>query len=217
MASRASSLQLGTASGRVTGMSSGNLWEVRCLIAGNTSTILGLYWDVSWHMSIGRDTFFTPAHVAIYVGAILGGLGAAAAILPTTFGRGPVAEVRRQASVRVWGFHGPLGAFVCAWGGIAMLSSAPFDNWWHSAYGLDVKILSPPHVLLLTGMLAVGFGTLLMILPLRAHRLRGPLDWLLFYAGGVVLSNVMIALDEFAWRSSMHSARPYWVFSARRP
>ena len=75
MASRASSLQLRTAPGGVTGVSAGNLWEVRCLIAGITSTLLGIYWDISWHMSIGRDAFFTPAHVAIYVGAILGGLG----------------------------------------------------------------------------------------------------------------------------------------------
>jgi hypothetical protein len=217
MASRASSLHLRTTSDGGTAASLGNLWEVWCLIAGITSTLLGLYWDISWHMSIGRDTFWTPAHVAIYVGAILGGLGAAAAILPTTFARGPAAETYRQASVQVWGFRGPLGAFVCAWGGIAMLSSAPFDNWWHSAYGLDVKILSPPHVLLLTGILAVEFGTLLMILQLRVHRLGGPLDWLLFYAGGVILSNVMIALEEFSWRSSMHSARPYWVFSAAVP
>ncbi len=27
-----------------------------------------------------------------------------------------------------------------------MITSAPFDDWWHNAYGLDVKILSPPHV-----------------------------------------------------------------------
>lgn len=218
MASRASSLQLRTAPGGVTGVSAGNLWVVWCLIAGITSTLLGIYWDISWHMSIGRDSFWTAPHLAIYVGAILGGVGAAASILPTTFGRGLVAEtLRRTSSVQVWGFRGPLGAFVCAWGGIAMLSSAPFDNWWHSAYGLDVKILSPPHVLLLTGILAVEFGTLLMILQLRAYRLDASLDWLLFYAGGVTLGNVMIALDELVWRSDMHSAQPYWVLSVAVP
>jgi len=26
------------------------------------------------------------------------------------------------------GFRGPLGCFIAAWGGIAMLTSAPFDN-----------------------------------------------------------------------------------------
>src|SRR2546429_232138 len=28
---------------------------------------------------------------------------------------------------------------------IAMITSGPLDNWWHNAYGLDVKVLSPPR------------------------------------------------------------------------
>ena len=47
--------------------------------------------------------------------------------------------------VRFWGFRAPLGAWVAIWGAFAMLTSAPFDDWWHNAYGLDVKVLSPPH------------------------------------------------------------------------
>ena len=93
MSSQASSFQVRTPPDGVTGGSAGNLWKVWCLIAGITSTILGIYWDISWHMSIGRDSFWTAPHLAIYVGAILGGLGAAASILPTTFGRGPMAQV----------------------------------------------------------------------------------------------------------------------------
>ncbi|MBZ5621554.1 MAG: hypothetical protein LAQ69_22925 [Acidobacteriia bacterium] len=189
-------------------------------MAGITSIIAGVHWDVSWHMSIGRDSFWTPAHLAIYLGGILGGLFAAASILPTTFGRGPRALARRRVSVRIWGFRGPLGAFVCAWGGIAMLTSAPFDNWWHNAYGLDVKILSPPHVLLLLGMLAVESGALLSILQWRAHSAKpsgGRPDWLLFYAGGVMLGNILLGLDEYAQTIIMHSALPYEVFSAALP
>ena len=90
----------------------------------------------------------------------------------------------------MWGFEAPLGAFIAAWGGVAMLTSAPFDNWWHSAYGLDVKILSPPHVFLILGNLAVNTGTLILILGMMnrardefreqaqlavpVHRRRGP-------------------------------------------
>ena len=78
----------------------------------------------------------------------------------------------RSTAVKMWGFEAPLGAFIAAWGGVAMLTSAPFDNWWHSAYGLDVKILSPPHVLLILGNLAVNTGTLILILGMmnRARR-----------------------------------------------
>ncbi len=63
------------------------------------------------------------------------------------------------------GFRAPLGAFIAAWGGIAMLTSAPFDNWWHNAYGLDVKIVSLPHTLLILGIRAVGVGMLFLRLP----------------------------------------------------
>src|SRR5882724_8168007 len=70
-----------------------------------------------------------------------------------TFGGDTNALVKddRRNSVNVLGFRAPLGAFIAAWGGGAMLTSAPFDNWWHEAYGLDVKIISPPHMLLALG------------------------------------------------------------------
>ena len=75
--------------------------------------------------------------------------------------------------MKIWGFRGPLGAFIAAWGGVAMITSAPFDDWWHSAYGLDVKILSPPHVLLIAGILAVQLGTLILILGMMNRVARG--------------------------------------------
>jgi len=195
-------------------------WEIGCLMAAITCTLAGVYWDLAWHRSIGRDSFWTPAHVAIYLGAVLGGGAAAASILSATFARGPLAQGRRRVSARIWGFRGPLGSFVCAWGGIAMLTSAPFDNWWHNAYGLDVKVVSPPHILLLLGIVAVEGGALLAVLQVRANApepARAGLDWLVFYAGGIILSNVMIPLLQYAGRPALHSAQPYAVLSAGVP
>ena len=84
----------------------------------------------------------------IYLCGVLAGIACGYLILSTTFqSHSPL----RDVSVSMWGFRGPLGAFICAWGGVAMITSAPFDNWWHDAYGLDVKILSPPHMLLVAG------------------------------------------------------------------
>ena len=123
--------------------------------------IIGGYWDISWHRSIGRDSFWTPAHVAIYLCGVLAGISSAYLILSTSFGN---RQAAKESSVKVWGVRGPLESFVSAWGGIAMLTSAPFDNWWHSAYGLDVEIVSPPHVLLIAGILAVQLGVLILIL-----------------------------------------------------
>ena len=114
----------------------------------------------------------------------------------------------------MWGFEAPLGAFIAAWGGVAMLTSAPFDNWWHSAYGLDVKILSPPHVLLILGNLAVNMGTLILILGMmnRARdEFRDRLNWLFLYVGGVVLIGLMLMIMEFSWHALMHNGMYYRV------
>ena len=123
-------------------------WYLWASVIGVTSAMIGVHWDISWHRSIGRDTFWTPPHMAIYLCGVIAGISSAYLILATTFGKLP--EVR-AASVKMWGFYGPLGAFITAWGGVAMLVSAPFDDWWHNAYGLDVKILSPPHTVLAAG------------------------------------------------------------------
>lgn len=48
-----------------------------------------------------------------------------------------------------------------------MLTSAPFDDWWHSAYGLDVEIISPPHSLLAAGFLTLQFGCVVSVLALQ--------------------------------------------------
>src|SRR5271155_3535320 len=100
-------------------------WYLWVSVVAVTSAMIGVHWDISWHRSIGRDAFFTAPHLAIYLSGVLGGIVAAWLILGTTFG----AEEGRASSVRVFGFRGPLGAFVMAWGGVAMLTSAPFDDW----------------------------------------------------------------------------------------
>ena len=135
-------------------------WFVWVLFAAVVSVVIGGYWDISWHMSIGRDSFWTPAHMAIQLCGVLAGFTCGYLILSCTFGRNPELA---SASVTVWKFRGPLGAFIAAWGGATMLTSAPFDNWWHNAYGLDVKIFSPPHVVLDGGVLAIQVGAVVLI------------------------------------------------------
>src|SRR3954463_14324337 len=139
-------------------------WVSRVVIFAATSIIVGVLWDISWHRTIGRDTFWTPAHLAIYLGGVVAGLTCGWVALTTTFPTLGGASTDRDASVRFWGFRAPLGAWVCIWGAFAMLTSAPFDDWWHNANGLDVKIVSPPHALLAAGIAAIQAGAMLMAL-----------------------------------------------------
>jgi len=146
-------------------------WYILTCVIAITSASIGGVWDISWHKSIGRDTFWTAPHMLIYLCGILAGISCGYLILSNSFGHSAEGQ---SGSVRIWGFHGPLGAFVCAWGGVAMITSAPFDNWWHDAYGLDVKVLSPPHVLLIFGILVIRIGTLLLILGRLSHTRKAP-------------------------------------------
>ena len=61
-------------------------WYVWCGALAVTSAAIGGAWDVSWHRSIGRDTFWTPAHMAIYACGVLAAIVCGYLILATTFG-----------------------------------------------------------------------------------------------------------------------------------
>ena len=171
----------------------------RAVLAGGTSIVAGILWDISWHRTIGRDTFWTPAHMAIYFGGLLAGLTCGWLVLRTTFLGTPE---DRSGSVRLWGLRAPLGAWVTIWGTLAMLTSAPFDNWWHNAYGVDVKILSPPHTVLALGMWGIVLGALMLVL--REQNLAPPGQaepgrWLFLYASGLLVVMATVFLIEHSW------------------
>ena len=174
--------------------------------------IVGLIWDISWHTSIGRDGLLAPPHDVIYLGAIFAGLFSAYQILRTTFFGSPM---EKQSSVKFWGiFYGPLGAMFCIWGAIAMLTSAPFDDWWHNTYGLDVVILSPPHTLLALGMMMIQFGAMIAVLSsLHAAKSdNGAMHkWLFAIASGLLLTSFYTLFSEYLNKSRSHSALCYQV------
>ena len=185
-------------------------WHIPAVLFASTSMVVGIIWDISWHMTIGRDTFWTPAHLAIYVGGVVGGLASGYVVLKTTFA-GSASE--RDASVRFWGFRGPLGTWVTIWGALAMLTSAPFDDWWHNAYGLDVQILSPPHVVLAVGIIAIAMGAMLGTLAYqnRTDARGGWIDRGYAYAAGLVLTFIAILSTEYTDRVLHHSSIFYSV------
>ena len=193
-------------------------WYIWTSLVAVTSTTVGLYWDISWHIGIGRDSFWTPAHLAIQFGAVITGLSCAYLILHTTFARNAAS---RENSVTIWGFYGPLGAFIAAWGGFCMLTSAPFDNWWHNSFGLDVMILSPPHVVLILGIFVMGFGGLVLMasqLNRSTGATRDLLHRMLLYSGSLLLCLLfMLGLEYIGDQTLMHSAIYYRVLGMCAP
>jgi hypothetical protein len=196
-----------TAAGTATGAVS---WAIYAVLFASTSVVLGVIWDISWHRTIGRDTFWTPAHLAIYLGGVVSGLTCGWLALHTTFAG---SDADRAAAVRFWGFRAPFGAWVSIWGAIAMLTSAPFDDWWHSAYGLDVKIISPPHMVLAAGIGAIQAGAMLMALASqnRAGGQRRDLNRLFLLGAGLLVLLAATVATEYTQRWDMHQSLFYQV------
>jgi hypothetical protein len=190
------------------------LWPGLLLAFAASCITIGIIWDISWHETIGRDTFWTPAHMAIYLGGALGGCVGGWLAVQYTFLASPM---ERAASVRVFGARAPLGAWVAIWGAVAMITSGPFDNWWHNAYGLDVKIISPPHALLGLGMFGIIFGALLLVLT-RQNRLHdGAGSGLFVYVGGIFLVIAGVFVMEYTFPNMQHAAIFYQVCAVTFP
>ena len=192
-------------------------WYIWSCVVAVISSVVGGAWDISWHESIGRDSFWTTPHLLIQLCGIISGICCGYLILSTTFHKD---SPLRAYSISMWGFRGPMGAFLCAWGGVAMIASAPFDNWWHNAYGLDVKILSPPHVLLALGMTGIRFGTVVLILS-EMNRAQGEyrrkLEGLLFFSFIFFFGMTVGIVQEYTVRPFMHGARFYTVAALVAP
>lgn len=186
-------------------------WYLWAGLLAATSAVVGVHWDISWHRSIGRDTFWTPAHIAIYFCGVLAGLSGAWVALSNTFGK---AGARAAAMVRIWGFRAPLGVFLCIWGAVTMIASAPFDDWWHYAYGLDVKIISPPHTVLAIGLMMIELGAMLGVLGemnRAAAARRRLLEWMYLYGAAMLFLTAQVFIMEYAFPNNQHSSQFFRV------
>ena len=192
-------------------------WYCYAVVLSAACVPIGVLWDISWHLTIGRDSFWTPAHMMIYLGGTLPGCICGWLVLKSTFWPAPGEQA---ATVRLWGFRGPIGAWVTIWGSFVMLLSAPFDDWWHNAYGLDVQILSPPHTILALGMYAVAIGALIFVVSWQN---RSPAGWrsaaslLFLFACGVLVTKVTIFVTEFTYPNHQHGGLFYMVACAVFP
>ena len=197
-------------------------------VIASMCVILGILWDIAWHMSIGRDGLFSAPHVVTYVGAATAGFFSGYQVLKTSFW-GTLLEKGKM--VNFWGiFYSSLGGLFCIWGGIASLTSAPFDDWWHNTYGLDVQILSPPHTILLLGLMSVQMGAMVGTLAFLNRKDKidslsvqenakrtNRLQWMFILTAAFFITSIFTFLSESLGRWAMHRASFYQVASAAFP
>ncbi len=201
---------------------------VYAVVFSSLCVITGLIWDICWHLSIGRDGLFSPPHLVIYLGAVVSGLFSGYEVLRNTFAG---SEAEKSKHVKIWGFfYSSLGALFCIWGALMMLTSAPFDDWWHNTYGLDVQILSPPHTVLALGIIGVQFGAIVSVVAIKnqtetlftgnadALKRRNRVLYALFaMSAGFLLTMWYTLLSEEIDRYSSHTSLFYQISAAAFP
>jgi hypothetical protein len=140
----------------------------------NFQAILGLGWDIRWHATFGRDSFWSPPHLLMYSGIALAGFLCIGVVLVDTWRyRRGVPGVREATTWPIFGFfRAPLGFAVMGCGLAVLLFAAPFDDWWHQLYGLDVTLWAPFHVMGLIGACIAGAGLLYIFAALGARARR---------------------------------------------
>ena len=166
----------------------------------------GLAWDIRWHAAVGRDSFWSPPHLLMYSGVALAGVLCLAVVLVDSWRyRRGVPGVDDRTTWPVLGpFRAPLGFVVAGCGMATLLLAAPFDNWWHELYGLDVTLWAPFHVMGLIGASIAGIGLIYAFAALAVRaRAAGPavrrflglrgLDWALLLAFSGLLSILLTA------------------------
>src|SRR5204863_6138929 len=122
--------------------------------------LLGMYWDISLHIDVGRDPgpLANPAHYLILAG--LFGIftsGFFAVCLPK--GRPSPTAVRVRGD-----WYAPLGGILIAACGAFALIGFPLDDMWHRLFGQDVTLWGPTHLMLIGGasMTLIGMAVLLV-------------------------------------------------------
>jgi hypothetical protein len=113
--------------------------------------VLGMYWDIGYHIDHGRDEgVFTAPHMLIVAG--LQGIVLAALLHGRM--RGPQARNERRLPLGLSMSPGGIVLLVC--GGVALLGF-PLDAFWHALFGEDVTLWGPTHLFMIGG---AGVSTL---------------------------------------------------------
>jgi len=144
------------------------------VLIGSFVSLLGLSWDAQWHSDVGPDTFFTLPHLILYSGSAIAGTASLAVVLVTTAaaraGR-PIDSVVGGRAVGVLGtFRAPVGYLVAGCGAASFLLYGLWDLWWHSLYGFDAVLESPPHIGLLLSISVTMIGAIVAFAAARDRR-----------------------------------------------
>lgn len=157
------------------------------------TALLGMYWDISLHITQGRDEgpLANIAHYPILIGLFgIFAAGVLALVLPLREKPGP-APVKLT---RAW--YVPAGGLLVTGAGFYALLGFPLDDVWHRIFGQDVTLWGPTHLMLIggAGLSLVG----LMVLEREGRSAGDPAGPVIsFLRRGMICGGLLIGLSVF--------------------
>ncbi|MEV5703730.1 hypothetical protein [Actinoallomurus sp. NPDC052274] len=159
------------------------------------TALLGMYWDISLHISRGRDAgpLANIAHYPILIGLFgIFTAGVLAVVLP-------LGERLGAGAVRITrDWYAPAGGVLLAGAGFYALLGFPLDDMWHRIFGQDVTLWGPTHLMLIGG---AGLSLVaLMILEREGRAHRGDVavrPWARHARRAAMVGGLLIGLSVF--------------------
>jgi hypothetical protein len=133
----------------------------------------GLAVDLQWHTDVGRDKLFTPPHIMILAGVIPTSLFIGCYVVWYSF-------IKKDDKI---GFTiGPLTAPTSIWmmicGLATLLIGGLYDDFWHTSYGVDTTIITPPHIWTFAGGMLIEIATIVLALQMKQQMKENTPTWM---------------------------------------
>ncbi len=144
---------------------------------GAIISFLGTSWDIQWHTFVGRDRTLIPPHEMMLTGIALGGIATLVAVVTETIWMRQHRGIATQLTPFAGLFSSSLGAYIAGYAALNAAVAFPLDTYWHTLYGIDVTLWAPFHIMIISGMGLMAFGSIYMLasaanLATSIHALR---------------------------------------------
>ena len=127
----------------------------------------GLAVDLQWHTDVGRDKLFTPPHIMILAGIIPTSIMLSSYIFWSSF----ISNQEEKVGFYIGPFIAPTSLWMMVCGLITLVLGGLYDDFWHTSYGIDTTIITPPHVWTFAGGMLVEVATIALALQMK-NRLK---------------------------------------------
>ena len=134
----------------------------------------GLAVDLQWHTDVGRDKLFTPPHIMILAGIVPTSIMLTSYIFWYSF----ISKQEDKVGFNIGPFIAPTSLWMMVFGLLTLVVGGLYDDLWHTSYGVDTTIITPPHIWTFAGGMLVEIATIALALQMKERLQDNTPKWL---------------------------------------